>query len=88
MKTFSKVEFGDFQTPIALAHEVCELIRRLGENPDVVIEPTVGRGAFLVAAANTFPNAALRGWEINSDYVTDATIALCAANVSARSSAR
>ena len=86
MKASSKVEFGDFQTPIALAHEVCELIRRLGENPDVVLEPTAGRGAFLTAAAEKFPDATLRGWEINSDYVTAATVALRAANVSARSS--
>ena len=86
MKASSKVEFGDFQTPIALAHEVCELIRRLGENPDAVLEPTAGRGAFLAAAAEKFPDATLRGWEINSDYVTDAAMALRAANVSARSS--
>ena len=86
MKASSKVEFGDFQTPITLAHEVCELIGRLGENPDVVLEPTAGRGAFLVAAAGKFPSATLRGWEINRDYVTDATVALDGANVSARSS--
>ncbi len=86
MRASSKVEFGDFQTPIGLAREVCELVRRLGENPDVVVEPTAGRGAFLVAAANEFPNAALRGWEINNEYVTHATIALRAADVSARSS--
>ena len=86
MKASSKVEFGDFQTPLALAHEVCKLIRRLGENPDVVVEPTAGRGAFLVAAADTFPSAALRGWEINQAYVTDAAVTLEAANLSARSS--
>jgi len=86
MKTSNKIEFGDFQTPLALAHEVCELIRRLGENPNVVLEPTAGRGAFLVAAADKFPSATLRGWEINGDYVADATVALENANVSARSS--
>jgi hypothetical protein len=86
MKSSNKVEFGDFQTPLALAREVCELIRQLGENPDVVVEPTAGRGAFLIAAAETFPRANLRGWEINDDYVTDAIIALQAANASKRSS--
>ena len=86
MKASSKVEFGDFQTPLPLAHQVCELIRRLGEDPDVVVEPTAGRGAFLIAAADKFPNAALRGWEINPEYVTEATIALDTANASARSS--
>ena len=86
MRASSKVEFGDFQTPLALAHEVCELIRQLGEDPDVVLEPTVGRGAFLLAAADKFPSATLRGWEINRDHVADAAAALDAANVSARSS--
>ena len=86
MKASDKVEFGDFQTPLALAREVCELVRRLGENPDVVVEPTAGRGAFLVAAADTFPSATLRGWEINQTYVTDAAVTLEAANLSARSS--
>ena len=86
MKASNKVEFGDFQTPLMLADEVCELIRRLGEDPNVVLEPTAGRGAFLIAAGAKFPNATLRGWEINRDYVTDATIALETASVSTRSS--
>jgi len=86
MKSSNKVEFGDFQTPLALAREVCELIQQLGENPDVVVEPTAGRGAFLIAAADTFPQANLQGWEINDDYVTDAIAALHAANASKRSS--
>ena len=76
MKSSNKVEFGDFQTPPALAREVCELVQRLGENPDVVMEPTAGRGAFLVAAAETFSRAALRGWDINADYVQEATGAI------------
>ena len=80
MKAASQVEFGDFQTPLVLAREVCELIRRLGENPDVVVEPTAGRGAFLTAAAEQFPNATLRGWEINPDYVAEAAAALTTAN--------
>ncbi len=86
MKTSSKIEFGDFQTPLALAYEVCTLILRLGEKPDVIVEPTVGRGAFLVAAAKIFPTAALRGWEINDGYVSDAASALAVIDASARSS--
>ena len=76
MKSSNKVEFGDFQTPPALARDVCKLILRLGEKPDVIAEPTAGRGAFLVAAAGTFSSAALRGWDINADYVREATNAL------------
>ncbi len=86
MTTSDKIEFGDFQTPSALASEVCALVRRLGEDPQVIVEPTAGRGAFLVAAARTYPGAKLRGWEINGEYVREATMALAAADADARSS--
>ena len=55
MNVRAKIEFGDFQTPAALAVEVCALLKRLGVEPDSVIEPTCGTGAFLVAAADMFP---------------------------------
>ena len=86
MKSSNKVEFGDFQTPIGLAREVCELLVRLGEQPGVVLEPTVGRGAFLLAAAKAFPDATLRGLDINPDYVQLACAALETAGAASRSS--
>jgi len=78
MKSSKKIEFGDFQTPRGLADEVCKLLQRLGESPEVVVEPTVGRGTFLAAASEAFPSTELRGWEINPDYVTDAKQQLAA----------
>ena len=69
MKTNAKIEFGDFQTPVELAREVCALLVRQEIKVDLVIEPTCGVGAFLVAAAETFPKARLLGWDINHDYV-------------------
>ena len=86
MKSSNKVEFGDFQTPIGLAREVCELLTRLGEQPGVVLEPTVGRGAFLLAAAETFPDASLRGLDINPEHVQRAAAALDAAGAASRAS--
>lgn len=86
MKSASKVEFGDFQTPGKLAREVCELLSRLGECPEVIFEPTVGRGAFLLEAAAIFGAAELRGIEINPVYVKDAIEALEAAGVTSRAS--
>lgn len=53
----AKVEFGDFQTPMPLARAVCAVIQRTGFSPASVIEPTCGRGAFLVAALEAFPSA-------------------------------
>jgi len=85
MKSRAKVEFGDFQTPLALAEEVCGLLRRHGIVPEVVLEPTCGKGAFLVAAAEAFPRATLQGWDINRDYVEQTAGGLHRAGASSRS---
>lgn len=69
MKNLTKIEFGDFQTPLELAREICALLRREGVEPSVVIEPTCGLGAFLVAASEAFPAARICGFEINAEYL-------------------
>jgi methylase of polypeptide subunit release factors len=71
-----KIEFGDFQTPRALASQVCALLAQRHIIPDNVLEPTCGVGSFLVAASQTFPRAQLFGWDINGDYVEAARAAL------------
>ncbi len=76
MKTATKIEFGDFQTPVPLAGEVCALLSRKGINADVVVEPTCGAGTFLIAAAAAFPKASLLGWDVNGAYVEEARLAL------------
>ena len=76
MKAEAKIEFGDFQTPLALAQEVCSLLVQRGEVMDTILEPTCGVGAFLVSAGEVFPNAKLLGWDINPDYVEQAKSAL------------
>lgn len=66
----AKTEYGDFQTPIVLAKKVCRLLIRLGISADVVIEPTCGIGAFVEAAAYSFPLAKkIIGVEINRAYL-------------------
>ena len=84
MKSSAKVEFGDFQTPLALAKEICGLLRRQKLSPEFVLEPTCGHGTFLVAAAEAFPRAALRGWDINRDYVEQTAVELRRAGASSR----
>jgi len=65
-----RVEFGDFQTPDDLAILVCARLQASGILPDVVIEPTCGVGAFLLAAADAFPQAnRVMGYEINPAYL-------------------
>ncbi|MCA8959534.1 MAG: SAM-dependent DNA methyltransferase [Planctomycetes bacterium] len=66
----TRLEFGDFQTPITLARDVCELLRARGLRPASVIEPTCGLGAFVRAAAEMFPGAQrIQGVDVNASSV-------------------
>ena len=73
VSTPARIEYGDWQTPHVLAAAITEkLARLLSVAPKTVIEPTCGVGAFLVAASKEFPEAQLRGFDINPDYVAHA----------------
>ncbi|MEG4030778.1 MULTISPECIES: class I SAM-dependent methyltransferase [unclassified Microcoleus] len=68
----TKLEYGDFQTPLELAEMVCRKLIQLDVNPKVIIEPTCGIGNFIKAAANSFPSASkIIGVEINQSYLTE-----------------
>lgn len=72
-KLREKVEFGDFQTPLPLAEMVCRHLHGSGIMPATIIEPTCGKGSFLDAAATVFgPSPDYYGFDVNSDYITDA----------------
>lgn len=72
-KSIDKWQFGDFQTPLALAIKVVEVLKRNhGVLPDHVIEPTCGKGAFVIAAAQGFEACKIHGYEINPNYVVSA----------------
>jgi hypothetical protein len=63
-------EFGDFQTPVSLATQICRLLADRGEVPASVVEPTCGVGNFLLAAFEQYPGLrSAIGVEIKSDYV-------------------
>lgn len=64
-------EFGDFQTPKALAVVTVARLRDvLSFKPKTIIEPTCGVGAFLKAAAEAFPEAErIVGAEIEASYL-------------------
>jgi hypothetical protein len=68
-KSRAKVEFGDFQTPDTLALNILRTIEKLKLVPNSVIEPSCGRGAFLCAASEVFPDAALVGVDVNDQYL-------------------
>jgi hypothetical protein len=46
---------GDFQTPAMLATAVCDVIKRKGIEPDMLVEPSCGEGQLVVAALKAFP---------------------------------
>lgn len=68
-KTKNIAEFGDFQTPDDLATQVLSKLQALKIAASSIVEPSCGRGAFLVAAAAAFPQAKIVGIEINSTYL-------------------
>ena len=80
----TRAEFGDFQTPINLAREVCSLIARTGFQPTCVLEPTCGTGSFVQAALETFPNVSrVLGFDLNQGYVEKARAAVRAVSSNA-----
>ena len=71
-------EFGDFQTPDALAAQACTLLSNRGIDPASLLEPTCGVGNFLLAALVRFPKLTTAlGVDINKDYVDRVKKRLC-----------
>lgn len=67
-----RVSYGDWQTPDLLAQKVCKNHLKKFGNPEIVIEPTCGLGAFVFASLEIFPNLSeIHAIEINQHYVSD-----------------
>ena len=76
-KPKSKVEFGDFQTPLPLARAVCELLSQRGVKPTSVVEPNCGRGNFVVASLEKFQTARkVVAADINAKHIASLRSAL------------
>lgn len=72
-KKRSKVEFGDFQTPLWLCQQVCQLLAERGVEPAAILEPTCGVGGFVQTAVSQFPQAQnIVGVDINPNYIETA----------------
>ncbi|MFB2877417.1 SAM-dependent methyltransferase [Floridanema aerugineum] len=66
----SKVEYGDFQTPLELANKVCQKLIELGVSPDFIVEPTCGVGNFIEAAIDKFSSTnKIIGMELNWNHL-------------------
>lgn len=65
-----RAEYGDFQTNKILAYNVTEKLKLKGISPEIVIEPTCGKGNFIVAALTTFNSIKqIYGIEIYKPYI-------------------
>jgi len=72
-----RAEYGDFQTNLNLAHRIASMLKEEGDSPDVLIEPTFGRGNFILAALQNFPQLRqIRGMEIYKPYVWETKFAI------------
>lgn len=65
-----KDEYGDWQTNMDLALAICRLMKKQGVSPRVLIEPTCGKGHFILAALQTFDSIEeIYGIEIYKPYL-------------------
>lgn len=63
-------EYGDFQTNAGLAAKVAQHIHKKDRNYEFILEPTCGKGNFILAALKTFPSIKkIVGIEIYRPYV-------------------
>jgi len=71
-KTKEQWEYGDFQTPSDLTKQAISVLVKLRIQPCSVLEPTCGKGSFLLSAAQAFSSAhELIGVDINEQYLND-----------------
>ena len=65
-----RAEYGDFQTNPDLANQATLHLSSKGISPEIVIEPTCGKGSFIIAALRNFHNIqTIIGVEIYKPYV-------------------
>lgn len=79
--TDKPVQFGDFQTPRELADRVWHDVDTSGV--DLLIEPTVGLGAFLRTTPAALRATPWLAWDIQPQYVAEARSVACAENLTA-----
>jgi hypothetical protein len=62
-------EYGDFQTLSNLTDQICSYLSSKGVSPEVLIEPTFGKGSFVISGLNHFSTLkTLYGIEIYEPY--------------------
>jgi hypothetical protein len=65
-----RAEYGDFQTNKNLSNNICKLLCKQNISPEIIIEPTCGKGNFIISSIGTFKNIKfIYGIEIYKPYV-------------------
>lgn len=67
----TRITFGDFQTPRAFAQKIMRLLREKGIQPASILEPSCGKGSFLLSACEAFPGVPAYGADINPEYIAE-----------------
>ncbi len=76
-ETIERREYGDFQTPSILSDLVCSILLKESFTPEIVVEPTFGKGSFILSALKTFPKLKqVYGVEIYESYLWFAKFAI------------
>ena len=66
----NRTEYGDFQTNKQLAKSICNYLNNSNINPTVLLEPTCGKGTFILSAIKTFGSLQqIFGIEIQEKYL-------------------
>jgi len=72
-----RAEYGDFQTNKNLSENICKLLYKQNISPEIIIEPTCGKGNFIISSIKTFKNIKfIYGIEIYKPYVWETKFAL------------
>jgi len=72
-----RTEYGDFQTNRNLSDNVCKLLKNQNTSPEIIVEPTCGKGNFIISSLNTFKNIKfIYGVEIYKPYVWETKFAI------------
>jgi len=71
-KSVTKIEYGDYQTPISFALSVCVKLKdQYDLSPTVIFEPTFGIGNFIESALTAFESVQMvYGVEVENNYYT------------------
>lgn len=70
LKEPDRTEYGDFQTNENLSDNICGFLKKSNMDPEIILEPTFGKGSFIISSLKIFDNVKyIYGIEIYKPYV-------------------